>query len=79
MVEADNYKLFERTNPLNERLQRDGIRTPQGGWYVVDRTEHGFGGDPFDLRGLSDFRLRFTTSGALTLKRYAHYLGGLAD
>jgi len=79
VVEADNYKLYERTNALNERLQRDGIRVPQAGWVVIDRTEHGYGGDPFDLRGLSDFRLKFTTSGALTLKRYGHFLGGLAD
>jgi hypothetical protein len=79
IVEANNYKLFERTAALNERLQRDGVRVPQNGVYVIDRTEHGYAGDPFDLRGLSDFRLRFTTGAALTLKRYAHYIGGLAD
>lgn len=78
-LEADNYKLFERTVALNERLQRDGIRVPQTGWYAIDRTEHGYGGDPVDLRGLSDFRLKLTTSAAMTVKRYAHYLGGLAD
>ena len=78
-VKANGYVLFERTAALNERIQRDGIRVPQNGWYVIDRTEHGYGGDPFDVRGLDDFRTVFTTGAALTLTRYTHYIGGLAD
>jgi len=78
-VKANSYTIFERTAALNERIQRDGIRVPQAGWYVIDRTEHGYGGDPFDVRGLDDFRAVFTTGGALTLTRYTHYIGGLAD
>lgn len=79
LVEANQVKIFERTAALNERLQRDGIRVPQAGWYVIDRTEHGYGGDVFDLRSLDDWRLSFTTGAALTLTSYVHYLGGLAD
>lgn len=78
-VEANQYKVFERSAALNERKQSDGIRVPQAGWYVIDRTEHGYGGDPFDLRNLDDWRVVFTTSGALTLTVYSQYLGGLSD
>lgn len=78
-VLANSYKVFERTAALNERKQMDGIRVPQAGLYVIDRTEHGYGGDPFDLRNLDDWRLQFTTSGALTVTAYSHYLGGLGD
>lgn len=79
LVEANQVKIFERTAALNERRQRDGIRIPQAGWYVIDRTEHGYGGDVFDLRGLDDWRLSFTTGAAQTLTSYVHYLGSLAD
>lgn len=78
-VLANSYKVFERSAALNERKQIDGIRVPQAGLYVIDRTEHGYGGDPFDLRNLDDWRVQFTTSGALTVVAYSHYLGGLGD
>lgn len=78
-VLANQYKIFERTAALNERKQLDGIRSPQNGLYVIDRTEWGYGGDPFDVRQLDDWRLQFTTSGAMTITGYTHYLGGLSD
>lgn len=78
-VLANQYTVFERTAQLNEREQIDGIRVPQAGWYVLDRTEHGYGGDPFDLRGLDDWRVQFTTGAAMSLTVYSHYLGGLGD
>lgn len=78
-VLANSTTLFERSAALNERKQRDGIRFPQAGWYAIDRTEHGYGGDPFDLRGLEDWRLKLVTGAALTLTTYSHYIGGLGD
>lgn len=78
-VEANSYKVFERSDSLNRRKQRDGIRVPQDGWYAIDRTEHGYGGDPFDLRNLDDFRVAFTPSGAMSLTVFSHYLGALGD
>jgi len=78
-VLANQYTVFERTAQLNEREQRDGIRVPQSGWYCLDRTEHGYGGDPFDLRNLDDWRVQFTTGAAMSLTLYSHYLGGLGD
>lgn len=78
-VKANDYTLFERPAAINERAQIDGIRVPQPGLYVIDRTEHGYGGDPFDVRGLADFRLQLTPSAAMTLTLYTNYLGGLTD
>jgi|GEM_PF-1323005 len=79
VVEANQVKLFERTAALNNRRQIDGVRVPQNGLYVIDRTEHGYGGDPFDVRGLQDWRVSLDTSVAMTLTMYTQYLGGLAD
>lgn len=78
LLEVNNYKVFERTAALNERIQRDGIRVPQPGVYVIDRTEHGTAGDPIGLAGIDSLELKFTTGAAMTLNRYTHYLGGLA-
>ena len=78
-VLANNYTLFERTAALNEKKQRDGVRTPQAGWYMIDRTEFGYGGDPFDLRGLDDWRLQFVTGAAMTLTMYSDRNGALGD
>jgi hypothetical protein len=78
-VLANSVKVFERTAVVNERAQRDGIRVPQAGVYAIDRTEHGYGGDPFDLRGLDDFRVKLTTGAALTARILAQYIGGLSD
>lgn len=78
-VFANDTKIFERTAELNERRQRDGVRIPQAGWNVIDRTEHGYGGDPFDMRGLNDWRLKLVTGAALTAQFYAHYIGSLGD
>lgn len=78
-VLANQYVLFERTAALNERAQRDGVRVPQAGWYVIDRTEHGYGGDPFDVRGLDDWRVQVNTGAAMSMTAYVHYMGGLGD
>ena len=78
-VLANQTKLFERTAALNERKQRDGVRVPQAGWYAIDRTEHGYASDPFDLRGLADWRIKLDVSAASQLKMYTHYVGGLED
>lgn len=78
-VLANSYKVFERTAALNTRAQSDGVRVPQNGVYVIDRTEHGYGGDPFDVRGVDDWRLQFTTSAAMTITVYTCYLGGVSD
>lgn len=78
-VESDQYTIFERTAALNERIQTDGIRVPQAGYFAWDRTEWGYGGDPVPLVGPQDFRYKPTLSGAMTLTILSCYLGGLGD
>lgn len=78
-IDRNQYVIFERTKALNEKVQTDGVRTPQAGYIVVDKTERGYGGDPIDLVGVSDFRYKFTMTGAATLTILSEYLGRLGD
>ena len=78
-IDRNQYVIFERTKALNEQVQADGVRTPQSGYIVVDKTERGYGGDPIDLLGVSDFRYKFTMTGAATLTILSEYLGRLGD
>lgn len=78
-VESDQYTIFERTKSLNNRILTDGIRVPQDGYYVLDRTEWAYGGDPIPLVGPQDFRYKLTLSGAATVTILSHYLGRLGD
>lgn len=78
-IDRNQYVIFERTKALNERVQKDGVRTPQSGYIIIDKTERGYGGDPIDLVGVSDYRYKFTVSGATTLTILSEYLGRLGD
>lgn len=78
-IESDQYTVFERIAALNNRIQTDGIRVPQAGYFVIDRSEWGYGGDPIPLKGPQDFRYKVTVTGAATLTIFPHYLGGLGD
>lgn len=61
-IERDNAVAYNRTKAENELEQANGIRTAQSNWWVVDRTERGWGADPFDVRGVQDFRMIFDLS-----------------
>ncbi|AUR98305.1 double jelly roll capsid protein [Vibrio phage 1.249.A._10N.261.55.B9] len=78
-IERNQYTIFERSKALNEVVQTDGVRTPQSGFVVVDKTERGYGGDPIDLVGVSDFRYKLDMTGTATLTIYSEYLGRLGD
>lgn len=78
VIERNQYIVFDRTSAYNSRVQLDGYRTPQPGWYVVDKTEDALGGDPIDLVGAADFRYRLTADGAMTVNFVQEYLGTLA-
>jgi hypothetical protein len=79
VILANQAEIFRRTDPVNRRIQTDGIRTPQAGQYVIDRTEQAYASEPFVLVGLNDFRLRFDTSALMTVTTLAKYIGGLAS
>lgn len=79
VIERNQYIIHDRTATYNTRYQTDGNRVPQAGWYVIDKTERGMGGDPIDLVGASDFRYRLTVDGAMTVNFVQEYLGTLAS
>ncbi len=79
VIERDLYNIWERSKALNEKIQTDGVRTPVSGWHVVDTSELGYGGNNIGLRGVQDFRMKFTATGALTLNGIFEYLGVLGQ
>lgn len=79
VVQRNQYVVFDRTSQYNARIQNDGWRVPQVGWYVIDKTEDAVGGDPIDLVGAADFRYRLTLDNAATLLVQQEYLGTLAS
>jgi len=78
-VERNTTVLHERTKSMNEFLQGDGVRIPQAGYQVIDRTERGIGGDPIALVGASDFRYIVKASAAMTITIFSENLGRLGD
>lgn len=79
IVERGLFKVFERTNALNEFYQKNGERFPQAGMVAVDFTENGYGANALDLRGYQDFRYRLDMSAAATVPFVSEYLGILGD
>jgi hypothetical protein len=78
VVERNQYIIFDRTSSYNSRVQNDGFRNPQVGYFVIDRTEDALGGDPIDLVGAADFRFRVSVDGAMTVNFIQEYLGTLS-
>lgn len=78
-IMRNSYNIFDRSKTLNERMQKDGVRTPQSGYIAIDKSEKGFGGDPIDLRQITDFRYKLTMTGACTITILSEYLGRLGD
>jgi hypothetical protein len=79
VVERDSRTIFERSKALNERVQANGVRTPQSGYHVIDTTEGGYGGQPIGLLGAADYRYKLTMTGAADITILAEYLGQLGD
>lgn len=80
-VELDQRTHFERSDAVNRYKQSYlGVRDPQTGWYVIDRTEKGYSGDPFNMVGVADFGLVLevgTTENNVPV--FVEYIGGLGD
>lgn len=56
-VDLDQKNHFERFDDVNRFMQTNARRNPLAGWYVIDRTERGYAGDPFNMMGVADFGL----------------------
>lgn len=78
-VERDQVTLFERSAELNTAVQKMGVRDPQTGWFVIDRTENGAGGDPIVLAGASDYRYKLDMSDGATLGIITETIGSIGD
>lgn len=76
-IDRNSYSIFDRTDELNRVLQNAGVRVAQAGYYMIDSTENGYGGEPYDLFGMTDYRYRLDVSAAMTLTCLSEYLGVL--
>ena len=76
-IDRNTYNIFDRTDELNRSIQTNGVRTPQSGYYTIDTTENGYGGQPIDLYGMTDFRYRLNVSAAMTITALSEYMGVL--
>lgn len=77
-VERDNFLMFDREVDENNLIQTDYKRVPQPDMFVVDPSERGRGDEPITTAGVSDFRLKVTTSANASLRVYVDYLGAFA-
>lgn len=76
-IDRNTYNIFDRTDALNRAIQLNGVRTPQSGFFTIDLSENGYGGEPVDLYGMTDFRYRLNVSAAMTLTAISEYMGVL--
>ena len=77
IVERDNFRVFDRIDTLNERIQTDGIRVPQASQFVYDPTEDGNGAESLVTAGVNDLRFTLVHSAAATDTISVVYIGGL--
>lgn len=78
-IDRNTYNIFERTDELNRSIQTNGEKTPQSGYYTIDTTENGSGGELIDLYGMTDYRYRLAVSSAMTLTCISEYFGALTQ
>lgn len=78
-VELNRKTIAEMDLSDNESIQIDGVRTPQTGYVIYDRTANGVGVDPLLLKPLDDFRYIMDVSGAMTLTMISEYIGNLGS
>ncbi|WP_164837494.1 major capsid protein P2 [Streptomyces sp. B29(2018)] len=76
-VKRDNITNWERTAALNTFIQNDSERFPQGGWFVVDFSENGYGENRLDVRTVKNLLLKMESNGAETVEMFAEYIGQL--
>jgi len=77
-IDRNNYQVFDRTDTVNRVVQAAGVREPQAGYYMIDATENGHGGEPIALHGMVDFRYRLNVSAAMSVSCISEYFGALS-
>lgn len=76
-IDRNNYAIFDRPDAINRAVQDGGEKVPVSGYYTIDTTEKGHGGEVIDLYGMTDFRYRLDVSAAMTLTCLSEYVGVL--
>jgi hypothetical protein len=78
-VERNLRPIWERKTALNTRVQANGIRVPQSGWFHVDTAEKGYAGNTMALSGAQDFRVIMDCSEGMQVKSLIEYIGVLGN
>lgn len=81
-IERDNRKIFQRSKTLNDRIQLDGVRVPQAGYFVYDPSEEGYDYEGLTLFGADgkpyqDLRYLITLPAGETMIALVEYIGAL--
>ncbi len=78
-IERDERIVFSRTKAENDKIQNDGVRITQAGYFVVDLTEEGHGSESLVTEGVQDLRFKLTMAAADTVGVTVVSLGALGD
>lgn len=63
-IERNGLNIFERTSAENTKILTDGkYRTVQTGYWIIDTTELGEGGNEISTMGLNEFVITLTMTG----------------
>ncbi len=79
LVQRNGLDMFDRSKVVNERLQFNGVRKPQAGFFVFDTRENGYGNVPDALAAGSANTLiwKLTMGAAATFPAYVWTIGPL--
>ena len=72
-----NEIVFQRTNALNEHIQLNGVRDPQGEYFVFDPSEEGYGSEGLRTDQLQEMVFTLDLPEDATIACSVEYLGGL--
>jgi hypothetical protein len=78
-IERNLRPIWERKAALNTRVQSNGIRVPQAGWFHVDTAEKAYAGNTISLGGAQDFRVIMDCGEAMQVKSLIEYIGVLGN
>jgi hypothetical protein len=78
-IQRNGVDVFERPVIENKRMQKDGVRFPQAGWYMFDPRENGYGppADTLPAGGVQSLNWELTMSAAESITAYVSTVGTL--
>ncbi len=76
-IDREAYRVFDRTDTLNDLIQTDGVRVPTSNAYVFDPTEMGNGAETLETRGVGDLVVNITKTASGTAPMSLDTIGPL--